>query len=111
MSRVAHIASWLITANIGLTCLLLGAIAGGAELWAAILALLGVSLIGVAVGGLLLETRRLVRRRSLPRVAAQDAERRRPAADPRPLTPVRMDLAQRSKRPSGRGAPRPVRQR
>ena len=111
MGRVAQVAGWLIAANLGVTCLLLGAIAGWTEWWAAPLAIVGVTLGGVAVTGLLFETRRVIRGRSMPWIFRRDARVGPRSAEPRRLTPIRMDLGQGSERQRRREPRRPVRQR
>lgn len=109
MGRVAQIAGWLIAANLGVTCLLIGAIAGWTEWWAASLAIVGISLGGVATTGLLFEARRAIRGRTMPWMFRRGAGAGTRSAEPRRLTPVRMDLGQGSEAMSRREARHSVR--
>ena len=110
MWRFAHVAGWLAAANLGVSLILLAAIAGFVEWWAAPLAVGGVAVVGVAVTGLAVETRRaLVDRARRRERHAGRAALSAPPAEPSGLTPVRMDLGRRPDASSRKKAQPPVR--
>jgi hypothetical protein len=96
MRRPAHVAGWLAAANVGISLILLGAIASFVEWWA-VLALVGVGVVSAAVTGFAVEIRSALsdraRRRARPESKA--VLRSAPPAKASTLTPVTMDLDRR----------------